>query len=419
MQLPISFGGLGLGNNVSSSYAAFIASEIACFSTLRALIPTIDHSTTFLDNLVVINNAIIEYKSLKHNSIRDDIIDSRPAIYSRDPPINICSSDSITPDSLHLLSSDYNLQKYLSVRLHRLSHSKLLSSLSTDSKSLARLVSCSQHGSGLLYAVCPKSNSWSLLSHEEFKTAILLRLGVNIPGIPSGMQCTECKSKIDIDLKGEHFLNCPSGGARLSMHNQILDIVSMLVKATGSKVQTDKLNHLFSQANSESSPDIQITQCPTILAKFNASNPPTSIFGDIRIVHPACKTYCIQAASTPFFAANRAYTAKMQKFSDNMSRCQPNAIFIPLILEIFGAIHPKFREFLAAFVPELAMKMEVDASVLFGYFLKKISTSLARCTSRTIISHRDRMYFRHPTFRRNGYPNAEAFNSDVQLHVAA
>ena len=419
MMLPISFGGLGLGNNVSSSYAAFIASEIACFSTMKALNPTVDHSTTFSDNLVVINNAIAEYNSRKHTSIMDDIIDSRPVIYHRDPPNNICSSDSITPDSLHSLSSNSNLQKYLSVRLHRLSHTKLLSSLNTDSKSLARLVSCSQHGSGLLFTVCPKTGTWSLLSDEEIKISILLRLGVIIPDIPSGLQCTECKSKIDIDLKGEHFLNCPSGGARLSMHNQIVDIVSMLAKATGSKVQTDKLNHLFSRANSESSPDIQITQCPIILAKFNASNPPTSIFGDIRIVHPACKTYCNQAASTPFFAANRAYTAKMQKFSDNMSRCQPNAIFIPLILEIFGAIHPKFREFLAAFVPELAMKMEVDASVLFGYFLKKISTSLARCTSRVIISHRDRIYFRHPTFRQHGYPNAEAFNSDVQLHVSA
>ena len=101
-----------------------------------------------------------------------------------------------------------------------------------------------------------------------------------------------------------------------------------------------------------------------------------------------------------------------------MSFCQPNATFIPLILESYGAIHPKFREVLAAVVPELAIKMEMDPSVLFGYFLKKISVSLARSTASTIISARDKIYFRHPSFRQDGYPNAEAFRSDVQLDAA-
>jgi hypothetical protein len=182
----------------------------------------------------------------------------------------------------------------------------------------------------------------------------------------------------DTDLKGEHFLNCSSGGARLKMHNLILQEIVMLAKSIGAKVKITNLNHLFSLADSESSPDIQISQCPTLLAKFNPSHPPNSIFGDIRIVHPACKSYCIHASSTPFYAANKEYISKQQKFSHNMSLCQPNGLFIPLILESFGAIHPNFREILAALVPELAMKMVIK---------KKVTTSRARFTLDTANTH--------------------------------
>ena len=121
---------------------------------------------------------------------------------------------------------------------------------------------------------------------------------------------------------------------------------------------------------------------------------------------------------TPMYAANRAFREKNDKFVDAMKMCHPNSSFIPLILEIFGALHPAFRDFISRFVPELAMKLNIDSSVLFCFFLKKISMSLARSTAQTIIAHRDSNYSHHPTFRHNGYPNFDAFNSEIFFHTA-
>ena len=413
MQLPISFGGLGLGNNLASSIAAQIASEIACFDTVKTLIPSANLSPLLFENLAVINAAIVDYKDKKNVAITEDILDSPVSIFPREPPAGICSSDIITIDTLLSLSSNFKLQKYLTIRLNRLAHTNLLSTFTSDPRNLSRLVSCSQFGSGYFLHGTPRSNTSSLLSCLHFIIAMCLRLGLKIPDIPDGLPCKDCKSNSHIDPNGDHILNCNSG-ERLRWHNAIVFIVVLLAKGSGAKVQTNKLNHVFSAANSESSPDIQISDHHVIQSKFKAS----TIFGDVRIVHPSSKSYCNHASVIPFHAANKAFASKQQKFSYNMSFCQPNATFIPLILESYGAIHPKFREFLAALVPELAIKMEMDPSVLFGYFLKKISVSLARSTASTIISARDKIYFRHPSFRQDGYPNAEAFRSDVQLDAA-
>lgn len=413
MQLPISFGGLGLGNNLASSIAAQIASEIACFDTVKTLIPSANLSPLLFENLAVINAAIVDYKDKKNVAITEDILDSTASIFPHEPPADICSSDIITIDTLLSLSSDFKLQKYLTIRLNRLAHTNLLSSFSSDPRNLSRLVSCSQFGSGYFLHGTPRSNTSSLLSSLHFIIAMCLRLGLKIPDIPDGLTCKDCKSNSHIDPNGDHILNCNSG-ERLRWHNAILIIVVMLFKAIGAKVQTNKLNHVFSAANSESSPDIQISDHHLIQSKFKAS----TIYGDVRIVHPSSKSYCNHASAIPYHAANKAFASKQQKFSYNMSFCQPNATFIPLILESYGAIHPKFRDFLAAVVPELAIKMEMDPSVLFGYFLKKISVSLARSTASTIISARDKIYFRHPSFRQDGYPDVEAFRSDMQFDAA-
>jgi hypothetical protein len=83
---------------------------------------------------------------------------------------------------------------YLSTHLYRSEFNTLITSNSTNEKARPSLISCSQYGMGIHFAACPKSNTWSICSDDEFNISISLRLGLPINGIHLFSKCNNCKS---------------------------------------------------------------------------------------------------------------------------------------------------------------------------------------------------------------------------------
>jgi hypothetical protein len=415
-KLPITMSGLGLGNNSLIKHAAFLASESICYDTLLTLINNFKHSEDFDNSLTLLNERINQYKTEKHQSITVDPLDLRLSTSYGAAAANICSKHIIIPEDLHALSKDSKLQNYLSTHLYRSEFNTLITSNSTNEKACSRLISCSQYGSGIHFTACPKSNTWSICSDDEFNISISLRLGLPINGIPLFSKCNNCKSNSHLDSLGYHFLNCPFGGHRLKIHNTIVREISHICKSIGASTAIDNLGYIFPGSNHR--PDLHVSNCESILSKLNKSSAiqKSDIFGDVTIINPCCDSNLSSSSLTPLHSANAAYNNKLSKYSTLMENFQPNGVFLPLVMEIFGALHSKFRYFLSLFIADIAFKLSIDQSILFTYYLKRIGMLLAKSTAQAIIFHRNRSI--HIVDRPFSYPRP-LLNPDEFVHFSS
>ena len=288
--LPIRLGGLGLPNHISISPLAFTAASLLAEDTISALdlnCPETDTSCT--DHL-------------------------RPL------------SKSSPPTPLPLSRDTLLSQRELSGLQHKQSFTQLHGLLSSQHQ--ARLLSCSQKGSGLFLTAIPSGHN--IMSPIIFSTALSYRLGCT--PYPRG-NCNLCHEKLS--FAGFHAAHCKHFTSH--RHNKIASHIARFTAACGYKttLEAPLLSNSNVTPNHAPRPgDILIED----------SHPPSRHYLDVSAVNPAASSYLQKSKSTPLATASLACSRKMTKYNKLFSSANTESPiphkFTPLVVETYGSWDP-------------------------------------------------------------------------------
>ena len=221
--------------------------------------------------------------------------------------------------------------------------------------------------------------------HFEFSTAIQLRLGLNIPLIPS----QHCICGARPDPFGNHFLNCRRGGEVIYRHNAIRQVMSAILKSSGDVVyQEIPINSFPVDGASDSSTAPNLRFDIVAMSRAFLQN----ISADVTVSNPLSSSAAIllQNANTNGNSNNRAESRKNAMYAQ-VSHAR-GLKFTPLAVETFGRLGKSFRKCLKEAASRvIASSAEVDQIVanklhatLVHLWQMKISCVLQKGNARII-----------------------------------
>ena len=304
MELPISKGGLGLTPLADMAPFAFLSSWAASAHLI---------SVMFSEHPAIVQ-------------------------FLRDPsytPLTVCheQAESITsnvPSFSDMVAGPYtNIQATCMEKMAQTKMDSLISSASS-SHDKARLYSVTQKFAGLWLAdgvICWKAK-WS---HEDFKTALRLRLGLPHPPMQDIFLCTCGK---EVDRLGYHHLHCPMDSDVIIAHNAVRDSIGRLCRTAGYSVRWESRNEVPRRHGEKK-----------VITDLVLHRDGIKTLMDITIRNPCCPSLLPRASRTPLAAASKGEAEKIRKYSRRML---PQDHFVPAAFEPFGAWGETFGKFFGA-----------------------------------------------------------------------
>ena len=119
----------------------------------------------------------------------------------------------------------------------------------------ARVISCGGPVAGVWLDAIPSSQHYTM-SSAQFRTAVLMRLGVPLSQLSNIPRCTSSCNH-EVDGEGYHFLTCKLGGGPIFRHDHILDEFYQMLCAVDLRCRKE----LTSQFADKKRPDIAIYNC--------------------------------------------------------------------------------------------------------------------------------------------------------------
>jgi hypothetical protein len=325
--LPVRSGGLGLPMAVAMADICYIASAAQTLSTQRAITRL---STSYPPNLAA-------------------------ALYRFN--LQLPSSKQLT---LERLVVDRIRQRDLTSIIIPARFESLLSQSSCEDA--ARLLSVSApHATDYLHVLPIKVLGLSMPT-GIFRSCLRMQLG--LPIFEPGLICPCCKSA---PLTTSHALTCSNNGDRISRHNNLRDILFELCRRGGLLPKLEP-NGVFGHKTGQK-PDISVP-C------WSGSR--TAAF-DVGVTCPT-KISSVEAAAVRRFAAAEGYRAtKVRKFSSVCGgSTSSDLIFIPLIVETYGAWDPRAHSALCRIASHVASVSGREFSDVKRNMYQRLSFSLMR-----------------------------------------
>jgi hypothetical protein len=362
--LPIRLGGLGLTKSLNTAHAAFVASTITSYDSIKFHFPEIDVETDlFYDSFKTSLDFIKQHVDLK-------------------------IQDNFTTNNIFNLymPTTYHLQSEISNNIMDEAFIKFKENVIQNNNNniylswLTSLESSSSAGSFLL--ATPKHGDFTF-SNAEFCTALSVRLHLSIPTLSPEQACN-CKKKPTIDSTGHHLITgCNEGGIRQSHHMAVEHIIIKLLQYSGLLVKSEEQG------------------CFQGLDPFDNKRPDISIFNthilgldkkmilDISITSPLIgsangilQPISIKEAKKPLNAATIRFNQKNAKYK-NVSIAN-NLIFMPIIFETSGALHPDAEKFIKKIAKIGSQLHFIDYDIYYNYCMKCISCVFQKSISNNI-----------------------------------
>jgi hypothetical protein len=179
---------------------------------------------------------------------------------------------------------------------------------------------------------------------------------------------------------------CPFGGNKLRTHNFLVHDIVTLTKAAGGHAETHFLN--FS-TDSNLTPDALLRNLD-LGEEVNRGEDGIvqDIWVDITVPHPSSISYLhgsAKSATVMLGAAEDAATRKKNKYAHCLQFDHPRDIFIPLVIESYGAMHTPFADFIVLASGLVADRMGINKSAVANYWLKRFSVSLQKGIARMLL----------------------------------
>ncbi len=362
-KLHIKDGGLGLFNSSDITDAAYSASFICCLEEVSKLFPQVTSNLNDYEK----SNDVSFVKN--HSSLLAFILAVK-RLQVKDCELKLSELLKRT-DNLN------NLQKELSKARQHSRVEELLAFMENDKRSLARFKSCigfKNEASQWLEAI-PKFQALTI-SHEKFKIALNLRLGLKQPIIPPGLKCS-CK-KI-VDQFGHHFSTlCGKWGFRHRTHNAVTHTVDIFVKRVGfTTIRED--NKIFEGFSYHSRPDLTVLNPPLykkgkVVIDSVVTNPTN---GSTNLTK--------EEALTTGRAGKVAEKGKFSKYTKHHCIPSNELDLLPLAFESFGTINESGLLFLEALAKRGETTLGIKYKVLLNYWLKRISVCLQDAIAESIL----------------------------------
>ena len=221
-----------------------------------------------------------------------------------------------------------------------------------------------EKGAGSWLTALPLKSYGYSLNKQEFKDAICLRYGWNIPNTP--IFCA-CGSKNSVD----HTLICKKGGYVAMRHNNIRDINEELQREVcRDVVREPKLIPLNSEETSGTHADGAAADISSrgLWSTFERT------FYDVRVLHPNSPSYLSKTSEQLYKTHERE---KMRKYNSRVLQVEKGS-FTPLIYTTFGGWGPQATRYHKRLAEKISAKRKEDYSDVLGYMRKRIRFSLLR-----------------------------------------
>ena len=371
--LPLRLGGLGIRSLVASHSQAYWASMAAasnevdaCFEVPQAL----------ADSTVQRNRAVTLQSLLALG------VPAKAAASLADEP-----TDVFLPSSTSTSVSEF-YKSALSVKSFRLQ--KILSSAAEDHKlatllnsfapaEVRRMESLASLGASAWLTAVPHPD-WPSLSipDDVFRRALRLRLHLPVDSAQFD-KCFHCNTSISspsADLF--HFLSCPKRRqAIIHRHDLIVKSITAAANRAGAPSGNEPTSHRLNSNVIRVRPD-------------NYSHFPNGsyVLCDVSVIHAGSPSF---RSSSVLGSLRKRAAAKIKKYSTYAA--QVRASFTPLVIEVFGALHPDFYEhlkkirdaalrntvcrsqdkaaYLARLVQVLSIKLQIGNSWIIDEFVRK------------------------------------------------
>ena len=243
-------------------------------------------------------------------------------------------------------------------------HAALLAALNAsdpaDSKTLARLRSCTSRASSAWIDTLPMSPALCL-TNGDFRTALRLRLGLPLmPEVATAVTCF-CGDDIgpgDID----HAMACSIlSGAKHMRHRILIETWRQIASRAGVASSAEPLLHKMGAAATPTSAE----RGDILLAL-----PDALAIGDVSVIHPAAASYSAAAARSEGAASRIRDAEKRRKYAQAEPAGYP---FIPLTSETFGRLGAPAMQLLN----DLAARASASGTVQKDSFVKSALRDLS------------------------------------------
>ena len=250
-------------------------------------------------------------------------------------------------------------QKELSRKIDMKLQKTLFDSFEGSDREQARLAAlCLPNCSGYLNCIPNRKTGQHLKSHE-FAIVIKYRLGIKL--VPENLKCPACFHQVD--LFGDHFLHCQSGGLAILRHNVLCGQIFRLCQEGGLGPAREVP---FLLNNGRRPADIYVP--------FLDAGRPVAI--DFTCVSQMRSDFWKKEADHP---VKFAHERKERAVGTELRR--EGVSFWPLAVSSLGIFHPEAIKLIQTLSRHKSVRLDLDEKKTFNKEMKLLSTLLQRGNS--------------------------------------
>jgi hypothetical protein len=274
------------------------------------------------------------------------------------------------PDTVKL--KDCVSQKFISTHIHQRNFDLLHESLSDSDqlREVARILATSDKAASSFLNAVPNEAFGTKMVSAEFQTALQYRLGIPFLLEQRKQRCSGCQKELDI--WGDHGLECKFGGGLIRRHDDLRDITFAACSQSHFNPKKE-VNHLLPESSARPG-DI-------FIPVWNRGRPAAL---DIT-VSSTMQTNLLKHASMK--AGYVAEQAELRKDTKSFEKAKEAGIeFIPLALESFGIWTPLALGTLRTICSRMKHFAVLDrAYPHFQFLVQKLSICLQRHNANLIL----------------------------------
>jgi hypothetical protein len=223
-----------------------------------------------------------------------------------------------------------------------------------------------EKGSGSWLTVLPLQDMGYSLNKQEFRDALRLRYGWNVPNMPHFCGCGQ-KNTID------HTLICKKGGYVAMRHNNLRDLNIVMQKEVCRDVVSEP--RLLPVNDDEVEGTTADRAAPDISSRGLWSTFERTFF-DVRVLHPNAPSY----RSSNLSALYRKHELeKMRKYNSRVITVERGS-FSPLIYTTFGGMGPQATRYHKRLAEMVAHKRNENYNQVISHMRTRVRFSVLRST---------------------------------------
>ena len=230
-----------------------------------------------------------------------------------------------------------------------------------DNRGRARIRALQQpHAGAWLTSVPnPNPNTGSYLCPQDFVVCLQYRLGAEI--YPRGLVCGGCGTEMDVF--GEHALNCRNGKGRVGRHNAVRDVFADVTRSANLSPRVEEGGII---------PGTQQRPGDVTLPGFPVGR---DTLIDVTVVNPLQQACLEEAVHQAGVAMSRAKERKRRAYQQGLRGDQ---IFKPVAFETLGGFDGEGEALFRKVTSILARNQGKDESEVHRFAVQRIASAIQR-----------------------------------------